>query len=115
MRGIPFNAAGEDIIEVKEKENVQQLKLRALVELLCLRSFDLTKCICVFFSSPMQFFSPLIVSKILLECSSNGRLTGEADVFFTCHQDAVAAMSKDRKHIGKTLNTPLTLPSLMQY
>ncbi|XP_075903262.1 G-rich sequence factor 1 isoform X2 [Nelusetta ayraudi] len=52
MRGIPFNAAGDDIIE------------------------------------------------ILLECGSNGRLTGEADVFFTCHQDAVAAMSKDRKHIG---------------
>lgn len=65
--------------------------------------------LCLFFSSPMQFFSPLIVSKILLECGSNGRLTGEADVFFTCHQDAVAAMSKDRKHIGKTLNTPLTL------
>lgn len=61
MRGIPFNASGEDIIE---------------------------------------FFSPLIMSKILLECGSNGRLTGEADVFFTCHQDAVTAMSKDRKHIG---------------
>lgn len=66
--------------------------------------------LCVsFFCSPMQFFSPLIMSKILLECGSNGRLTGEADVFFTCHQDAVTAMSKDRKHIGKTLNPPLTL------
>lgn len=61
MRGIPFNASGEDIVE---------------------------------------FFSPLVVSKILLECGSNGRLNGEADVFFTCHQDAVAAMSRDRKHIG---------------
>lgn len=61
-------------------------------------------CLCYFCPPPLQFFSPLVVSKILLECGSNGRLNGEADVFFTCHQDAVAAMSRDRKHIGKTQN-----------
>lgn len=60
--------------------------------------------VCAFFSflPLLQFFSPLVVSKILLECGSNGRLNGEADVFFTCHQDAVAAMSRDRKHIGRS-------------
>lgn len=50
----------------------------------------------------VQFFSPLIVSKILLECGANGRLNGEADVFFGCHQDAAAAMSRDRQHIGES-------------
>ncbi|KAG8011768.1 G-rich sequence factor 1 [Nibea albiflora] len=62
MRGLPFHASGEDVVE---------------------------------------FFSPLVVSKILLECGSDGRSSGEADVYFRCHQDAMAAMSKDRQHIGE--------------
>lgn len=62
MRGLPFRAAGEDIV---------------------------------------QFFSPLTVSKILIECGPDGKPTGEADVYFSCHQDAVAAMSRDRQHIGE--------------
>ncbi|XP_027133260.1 G-rich sequence factor 1 [Larimichthys crocea] len=49
----------------------------------------------------VKFFSPLVVSKILIECGSDGRPSGEADVFFRCHQDAMAAMSKDRQHIGE--------------
>lgn len=49
----------------------------------------------------VKFFSPLVVSKILLECSPEGRLSGEADVFFSCHQDALTAMSRDRHHIGE--------------
>lgn len=48
----------------------------------------------------IEFFSPLTVSKIVLECGSNGRLNGKADVFFTCHTDAVSAISRDRKEIG---------------
>lgn len=56
---------------------------------------------CLFFSSPLQFFSPLVVSKILIECGPDGRPSGEADVYFSCHQDAVAAMSKDRMYIGE--------------
>lgn len=100
MRGIPFNASGEDIVEVREREKVEQLKCRAAF----LKKLGLIKCVCVVvvFAPPRQFFSPLIVSKILLECSSNGRLNGEADVFFNCHRDAVAALNRDRKHIGKT-------------
>lgn len=49
----------------------------------------------------VKFFSPLVVSKILIECGPDGRPSGEADVYFSCHQDAVAAMSKDRMYIGE--------------
>lgn len=48
----------------------------------------------------VKFFSPLNVSKILIECGPNGRPRGEADVYFSCHQDALAAMSRDRQNIG---------------
>ncbi|XP_076586195.1 G-rich sequence factor 1 [Chaetodon auriga] len=62
MRGIPFQASGEDIV---------------------------------------KFFSPLVVSKILIECYGDGRPSGEANVYFSSHQDAMAAMSKDRQYIGE--------------
>lgn len=55
----------------------------------------------------LQFFSPLVVSKILIECGPDGRPSGEADVYFSCHQDAMAAMSRDRQHIGETAGEPL--------
>nr|XP_057925741.1 G-rich sequence factor 1 [Doryrhamphus excisus] len=48
----------------------------------------------------IKFFSPLSVSKIQLELGPDGRPSGEADVYFSCHEDAVAAMSHDRMHIG---------------
>ncbi|XP_035799075.1 G-rich sequence factor 1 isoform X2 [Amphiprion ocellaris] len=47
-----------------------------------------------------KFFYPLVVSKILIECGPNGRPSGEADVYFSCHRDALAAMSRDRMNIG---------------
>lgn len=62
MRGLPFNASGEDIV---------------------------------------QFFYPLVVSRVLIEFGSDGRPSGEADVYFSCHQEAVTAMSKDRMYIGE--------------
>ncbi|XP_051896806.1 heterogeneous nuclear ribonucleoprotein H3-like isoform X2 [Pristis pectinata] len=46
-----------------------------------------------------DFFSPLIPVKISFEYGSDGRLTGEADVEFATHEDAVAAMSKDKAHM----------------
>uniref|UniRef100_UPI003AAC8F82 G-rich sequence factor 1 n=1 Tax=Centroberyx gerrardi TaxID=166262 RepID=UPI003AAC8F82 len=49
----------------------------------------------------VQFFSPLALSKILIECGPDGTPSGEADVFFTCHQDAVDAMSRDKLHLGE--------------
>ncbi|XP_061836385.1 G-rich sequence factor 1 [Nerophis lumbriciformis] len=48
----------------------------------------------------VQFFSPLSVSMIRLELGPNGRPSGEADIYFDCHEDAVAAMSHDRMNIG---------------
>uniref|UniRef100_UPI00398F1C79 heterogeneous nuclear ribonucleoprotein H2-like isoform X2 n=1 Tax=Pristiophorus japonicus TaxID=55135 RepID=UPI00398F1C79 len=46
-----------------------------------------------------DFFSPLIPVKINFEYGSDGRLTGEADVEFATHEDAVAAMLKDKAHM----------------
>lgn len=48
----------------------------------------------------VKFFSPLVTTKILIECGPDGRPSGEADVYFSCHQHAVAAMSRDRMNIG---------------
>lgn len=39
---------------------------------------------------------------MLIEFGPDGRPSGEADIYFTRHQDAVAAMSRDRQHIGQT-------------
>lgn len=54
------------------------------------------------FVSLLQFFSPLVVSKILIECGPTGRPNGEADVYFSSHQEAMSAMSRDRQRIGET-------------
>uniref|UniRef100_A0A8C6UNZ4 G-rich RNA sequence binding factor 1 n=1 Tax=Neogobius melanostomus TaxID=47308 RepID=A0A8C6UNZ4_9GOBI len=62
LRGLPFNASGEDIV---------------------------------------KFFSPLVVTKVLIEFGPDGRQSGDADVYFSCHQEAVTAMSRDRMHIGE--------------
>lgn len=48
----------------------------------------------------VKFFSPLVVSKILIECGPDGRPSGEADVHFRSHRDATDAMSRDRLLIG---------------
>ncbi|XP_054895625.1 G-rich sequence factor 1 [Poeciliopsis prolifica] len=49
----------------------------------------------------VNFFSPLMVSKILVEFGPSGRPSGEADVFFHCHRDALDAMSRDRMNMGQ--------------
>ncbi|XP_008298476.1 G-rich sequence factor 1 [Stegastes partitus] len=49
----------------------------------------------------VKFFYPLAVSKILIECGPTGRPSGEADVFFRCHSDALTAMSKDKMNVGR--------------
>lgn len=49
----------------------------------------------------VKFFSPLVVSKILIDCCANGRPSGEANIYFNSHQDAMAAMSKDKQYIGE--------------
>lgn len=53
----------------------------------------------VVFVGPAQFFAPLKPVRITMEYSSSGKATGEADVHFKTHEDAVAAMLKDRSHV----------------
>jgi len=48
-----------------------------------------------------QFFAPIRLVKVLVEYSSDGRPTGEAEAYFQTHQDAVSAMSKDREYLSK--------------
>ncbi|XP_029115462.1 heterogeneous nuclear ribonucleoprotein F-like [Scleropages formosus] len=72
VRGLPFCASGQDIV---------------------------------------NFFSPLQLAKICIEYGPDGRASGEADVYFTCHEDAVLAMSRDKACIGERyielfLNSP---------
>lgn len=38
---------------------------------------------------------------MLIEFGPDGRPSGEADIYFRGHEDAVAAMSRDREHIGQ--------------
>ncbi|XP_043826995.1 G-rich sequence factor 1 isoform X2 [Dromiciops gliroides] len=47
----------------------------------------------------INFFAPLKPVRITMEYSSSGKATGEADVHFESHEDAVAAMGKDRSHV----------------
>lgn len=47
----------------------------------------------------VKFFHPFAPSRILLEYGGDGRPSGEADVYFSSHQDAVDAMARDRQNI----------------
>ncbi|XP_033931083.1 heterogeneous nuclear ribonucleoprotein H3 [Pseudochaenichthys georgianus] len=46
-----------------------------------------------------KFFSPLNPLRVHIDVAPNGKSTGEADVEFRCHEDAVSAMSKDKNHM----------------
>ncbi|XP_017274313.1 heterogeneous nuclear ribonucleoprotein H3 isoform X2 [Kryptolebias marmoratus] len=46
-----------------------------------------------------KFFAPLNPLRIHIDVAPNGKSTGEADVEFRTHDDAVAAMSKDKNHM----------------
>ncbi|NXS33631.1 GRSF1 factor, partial [Pomatostomus ruficeps] len=47
----------------------------------------------------INFFAPLRPTRILVEYNSHGDATGEADVHFKSHEDAVAAMAKEGSHM----------------
>ncbi|XP_077998964.1 heterogeneous nuclear ribonucleoprotein H2-like isoform X2 [Glandiceps talaboti] len=47
-----------------------------------------------------QFFQPIVPFKVHIQYEQNGRVSGEADVEFATHDDAVAAMSKDKANMG---------------
>lgn len=46
-----------------------------------------------------NFFSPLNPIRVHIDVGPNGKSTGEADVEFGSHEDAVSAMSKDKNHM----------------
>ncbi|XP_039593657.1 heterogeneous nuclear ribonucleoprotein H3 isoform X3 [Polypterus senegalus] len=46
-----------------------------------------------------KFFSPLNPVRVNIDVTPNGKATGEADVEFGTHEDAVSAMSKDKNHM----------------
>ncbi|XP_043111594.1 heterogeneous nuclear ribonucleoprotein H3 isoform X1 [Puntigrus tetrazona] len=46
-----------------------------------------------------HFFAPLIPVRVHIDVGPNGKSTGEADVEFGSHEDAVSAMSKDKNHM----------------
>ncbi|XP_029496053.1 heterogeneous nuclear ribonucleoprotein H3 [Oncorhynchus nerka] len=46
-----------------------------------------------------NFFSPLTPVRVHIDFGPNGKSTGEADVEFRSHEDAVSAMSKDKNHM----------------
>jgi len=79
LRGLPFDAKKEDIIQVGVKH---------------------------FLTCPMstthvlQFFSPLDVTNLRLKFDRLGRANGSAEVEFKSHNEAVEAMKKDREKIG---------------
>ncbi|XP_072112608.1 G-rich sequence factor 1 isoform X1 [Mobula birostris] len=47
----------------------------------------------------VKFFQPLKPVRIIVEYGPDGKATGEADVHFATHEDAVAAMTKDKSHM----------------
>ena len=47
-----------------------------------------------------DFFSPLNVLRVNLDFDQSGRPSGEAEVYFSSHEDSNAAMQKNNQHIG---------------
>ncbi|KAJ7327231.1 hypothetical protein JRQ81_016990 [Phrynocephalus forsythii] len=47
----------------------------------------------------INFFAPLKPVRITMEYNSSGKATGQADVHFETHEDALAAMAKHRSHL----------------
>lgn len=91
MRGLPYRATETDIY------NVRQGKF--------LKISHSTSCaFCTYTLIHLfQFFSPLNPVRVHIEIGPDGRVTGEADVEFATHEDAVAAMSKDKANMREFL------------
>lgn len=53
----------------------------------------------------IDFFSPLALLRVNIDFDSIGRPSGEAEVYFSTHEDASAAMQKNNQHIGESILT----------
>lgn len=91
MRGLPYRATETDIYNVRQRTN---LKISDSTS-----SAPYTYTLIHLF----QFFSPLNPVRVHIEIGPDGRVTGEADVEFATHEDAVAAMSKDKANMREFL------------
>lgn len=91
MRGLPYRATETDIYNVRQRTN--------------LVISDSPSCACYTYTliNLFQFFSPLNPVRVHIEIGPDGRVTGEADVEFATHEDAVAAMSKDKANMREFL------------
>jgi len=49
----------------------------------------------------LEFFSPLPVLKVNITFDQSGRSSGEAEVLFHTHEDATAAMQRNKNHMGR--------------
>lgn len=98
MRGLPYQVSAEDVVKV--------ITLRSWRWWSCFIKGQ-SSCDLIFYGYVFlpQFFSPLVVSKITIVCSPEGRPNGEAEVYFNTHQDALSAMSRDRDYIGESGGT----------
>lgn len=65
--------------------------------------FLLPLCKCYFL---FQFFAPLNPVRVHIDVGPNGKSTGEADVEFRSHENAVSAMSKDKNHMRELFSFP---------
>lgn len=64
--------------------------------MLCLKDMHIIIALQLF-----QFFSPIQPVRCEFEFGENGRPTGEANVDFATHQEALEAMKKHRKNMRK--------------
>jgi hypothetical protein len=84
MRGLPFEVKIEDVHEVRIVFLVSD-KIRISKSKFCF----------------LKFFKPYLLANVQLGFSDRNRFSGEADVDFYTQEDAQAAMTYDRRHIGK--------------
>ena len=92
MRGLPYRATETDIYNVSQSNDCKTPGLLNYLYSLHIADANLLFC-------ASQFFSPLNPVRVHIEIGPDGRVTGEADVEFATHEDAVAAMSKDKANM----------------
>lgn len=111
MRGLPYRATETDIYNVSCWEITESPLLSFVCRCRGLKA-DNTCDLCIYlFFVFFKFFSPLNPVRVHIEIGPDGRVTGEADVEFATHEDAVAAMSKDKANMREfALKNNLSTP-----